>query len=101
MMTIRPYQESDWPALWPFLQATFLAGDTCAFSPQSTKTEIHRAWVEAPAATYVSCAPDGRMLGTYYIKPNQPGLGDHVCNCGYVVVPEARGQGIASALCEH
>ncbi len=49
----------------------------------------------------MACDSDGRLLGTYFIKPNQPGLGAHVCNCGYVVAPAAQGQGIASALCQH
>jgi len=44
---------------------------------------------------------DGQVLGTYFIKPNQPGLGAHVCNCGYVVAPAAQGQGIASEMCQH
>ena len=55
--------------------------------------------VDAPAATYVACGDDGRILGTYLLKPNQPGLGGHVCNCGYVVAPNAQGQGLASAMC--
>lgn len=101
MTSIRRYQESDWPALWPILHTTFKAGDTYAFSPESTEAEIHQAWVELPAATYVACAPDGQVVGTYFIKANQTGLGSHVCNCGYVVAPEAQGQGIASAMCEH
>ena len=100
-LQIRKFAPPDWPALWPILQGTFAAGETYAFLPDSTEAEIHRAWIEAPAATFVACAADGQVLGTYYIKPNQPGLGAHVCNCGYVVAPEARGQGIASALCEH
>jgi len=99
--SIRRYQEPDWPIVWPLLQATFSSGDTYAFSPESSEAEIHKAWVEAPAATYVACAQDGRLLGTYILKANQPGLGSHVCNCGYVVAPEAQGQGIASAMCEH
>jgi ribosomal protein S18 acetylase RimI-like enzyme len=41
------------------------------------------------------------VIGTYFIKANQPGLGSHVCNCGYVVAPAAQGRGIAAALCEH
>ena len=44
---------------------------------------------------------DNEIFGTYYIKPNQPGLGAHVCNCGYIVSENARGQGIASSMCEH
>ncbi len=98
---IRRIEARDWPIVWATLQATFQGGDTYAFAPDSSEAEIHRAWVEIPAATYVACAADGRVLGTYYIKPNQPGLGAHVCNCGYVVAADAQGQGIATALCLH
>lgn len=101
MASIRRYRESDWPAVWPILRATFEAGDTYAFSPVSTEAEIHTVWVESPIATYVVLAQDGRVLGTYLLKANQPGLGSHVCNCGYVVAPDAQSQGIASAMCEH
>ena len=44
---------------------------------------------------------DGRLAGTYLLKANQPGLGNHVANCGYVVASRARGQGIGEALCRH
>ena len=101
MQSIRKYRESDWPMIWPLLHSTFAAGDTYTFSPDSTETEIHRVWIEAPSATFVASDPEGKVLGTYYIKPNQPGLGAHVCNCGYVVAPQAQGQGVASAMCEH
>ena len=101
MHRIRRFEETDWPTLWPILHAACLAGDTFAFAPESTEAEMRRAWVELPAATFVACSAAGSVVGTYFIKPNQPGLGSHVCNCGYLVAPEARGQGIASALCEH
>ena len=100
-MTIRRFQPFDWAAVWPILHATFQAGDTYAFDPQSSEAEIRRAWVELPAATYVACAEDRRIQGTYYIKPNQPGPGSHVCNGGYVVAADAQGGGIATAMCEH
>ena len=51
-------------------------------------------------ATYVA-EDNGEILGTYYIKPNQPALGAHVCNCGYIVSENVRGKGIASEMCEH
>jgi ribosomal protein S18 acetylase RimI-like enzyme len=98
---IRTYQETDWPAVWPILHTTFRAGDTYSFDPEITEAESHKVWIELPAATFVAGSPEGRILGTYFIKPNQPGLGSHVCNCGYVVAPEAQGQGIATDLCEH
>lgn len=100
-MQIRRFQPEDWPQVWPLLRTTFASGDTYAFAPESTEAEIHKAWIEAPLMTWVACADDGRLLGTYFLKPNQPGLGAHVCNCGYVVAAEARGRGVASAMCEH
>ena len=44
---------------------------------------------------------NGRILGTYYLKTNQLGPGDHVCNCGYMVSSSARGRGIATTMCVH
>ena len=41
------------------------------------------------------------MVGTYCLRPNQAGLGDHVANAGYMVAPAARGRGIARSLCAH
>ncbi len=101
MTEIRPYQESDWPSILPLLQDTFAAGDTYPVSTDSTEEDIHKMWVEVPAATFVACTPEGEILGTYFLKANQPGLGAHVSNCGYVVAPRAWGKGIASLMCEH
>ena len=84
MFEIREYRESDWPDVWPLLQEAIRAGDTYTFSPQSSEGEIHKAWVEIPAQTFVASSSEGMILGTYFIKPNQPGLGAHVCHCGYV-----------------
>lgn len=98
---IRQASMADWPQLWPILQTTFASGDTYPFLPDSPEDEILQAWMKAPRATYVAESADGTILGTYYIKPNQVGLGAHVSNCGYVVSPKARHRGVATALCEH
>jgi RimJ/RimL family protein N-acetyltransferase len=101
VIEIRPFRESDWPQVWPLLQATFRAGETYAFSPHSTEAQIRPIWIEAAAGTFVACDAQGQILGTYFIKANQPGLGAHVCNCGYVVAEAAQGRGIAAQMCEH
>lgn len=98
---IRRYTDADWPAVLAMLRATFGTGDTYAYAPDSSDAEIHRVWIEAPKSTYVACGDDGRVVGTYTLKVNQPGLGSHVCNCGYVVAPHAQRGGIASAMCRH
>lgn len=97
---IRSYRAEDWPQLWPILRTTIASGDSYAFPPDSTEEEIRNLWVEAPLATYVAVS-EGTVIGSYKIQPNQPGLGSHVCNCGYVVSPAARGRGVAAAMCEH
>lgn len=99
--TIRSFQADDWAAVWHLLQATFASGDTYAYAPDSSEAEIYQAWIEAPLATWVACTSDGNLIGTYKLQANQPGLGAHVANCGYVVAPAARGQGVAAQMCEH
>jgi ribosomal protein S18 acetylase RimI-like enzyme len=101
MVTIKPFEERDWGATWRIIEPVFRAGETYAFSPDITEGEAHKVWVETPSATFAAVGKNNDVLGTYYIKPNQPALGAHVCNCGYIVAENARGRGIASAMCEH
>lgn len=101
MITIRPFNDKDWAATWQIIEPTFRAGETYAFSPEITEAEAHQIWIEMPSATFIAVGEGKAVLGTYYIKPNQPALGAHVCNCGYIVAEKARGKGIASEMCKH
>lgn len=100
-VSIRLFEKSDWPFLWPILRDTFSRGDTYTFPPDASEDEIFTAWIKTPTSTLVACDDSGQILGSYYIKPNQLGNASHVCNCGYVVSELARGRGIASLMCEH
>ena len=100
-MKIRKYRESDWSQVWSILEKVFRAGETYAFSPEITEQEAHNVWIKVPQETYVVTGQDYEMLGTYYIKANQPGLGAHVCNSGYIVSGNASGQGVATSMCKH
>lgn len=97
-MTIRPATIADYDAIWALLQPVFVAGDTYAVDPAISKTDALTYWMTTPEATYV-VEQAGQIVGTYYIKANQPGGGAHICNCGYVVSPGARGQGLAAQMC--
>lgn len=101
MLTTRPFADEDWPQVWALLEPTFRAGDTYTFAPDISEAEARHAWLALPEATFVATDAQGRIAGTYFLKPNQPGHGSHVCNCGYVVGEHARGLGVASALCGH
>ncbi|MCM2369208.1 GNAT family N-acetyltransferase [Aporhodopirellula aestuarii] len=102
MLTIRLFEEADWNATWRIVEPVFRAGDTYPYSPDITRDEAFDVWVAIPQATYIAIDDEnGAILGTYYIKPNQPAQGSHVCNCGYIVSDAARGRGVASQMCEH
>jgi RimJ/RimL family protein N-acetyltransferase len=58
-------------------------------------------WTAPPTRAFVAVRDDGAVVGSYMLRPNQPGLGDHVANAGYIVAPSARGQGVARSMCEH
>ena len=101
MITIRLFQDQDWADTWKIIEPVFRAGETYAFSPDITAEEAYLVWIEAPAATFVAVDSNQAIVGTYYIKPNQPALGAHVCNCGYIVAKHVRNQGLASLMCDH
>ncbi|WP_254990858.1 GNAT family N-acetyltransferase [Cyanobium sp. N5-Cardenillas] len=100
-MILRPYAPDDWPGVWAVLEPVFRAGETFPHDPAIDSDTARRAWVETVAATVVATESDGGILGTYYLRPNQPCLGAHVANAGYVVAEAARGRGVGHALCRH
>lgn len=99
-MNIRLAAPEDFDAIWPIFQEVVKAGDTYTYDQDISQTEAMHKWMELPARTYV-VEEEGTILGTYYIKVNHDGGGNHVCNCGYMVAGAARGRGLATAMCEH
>lgn len=101
MIAIQKFDADDWSAVWAIIQPVFRAGETFAYSPEITESEARKLWVDLPVATYVAKNERGDVLGTYYLTANQPGLGSHVASSAYIVANRAKGQGIASLMCEH
>lgn len=99
-MPIREAIPEDFDQIWPFFHEIVAAGETFAYPPNATKAMGFDLWFGHGHRVYVY-EEEGAILGTYFIRQNQPGLGAHVCNCGYMVASAARGKGVATALCEH
>jgi L-amino acid N-acyltransferase YncA len=97
---IRRAVPKDWPAIWRIFSAVVGAGDTYTFAPATSEAEARRLWM---GDGFITCVAEreGDIVGTYIVRPNQPGLGSHVANAGYMVRPDAFGAGIGAALCEH
>lgn len=99
-MNIREAIREDFEQIWPIFHEIAAAGETYSYPRDITKEQALSIWIDTPKRTYV-LEEDGQVLGTYYIKTNQSGPGDHVCNCGYMVSSAVRGRGLATRMCEH
>ena len=99
-LAIRPATGADHPALWSILKPVFRAGDTYAIDPAITREDALEFWCGGSHTAYLAQAAEA-PLGSYYICPNQGGGGAHVCNCGFVTAPAARGRGVARAMLVH
>ncbi|MDG4646899.1 GNAT family N-acetyltransferase [Roseibacterium sp. SDUM158017] len=100
-LAIRQAGPGDDAAILSMVLPVFRAGETYTV-PRDIAPGDALAYWRAPGKT-VFLAEDaaGAAVGTYYIRPNAEGGGDHVCNCGYVTSEAARGLGVARAMLKH
>jgi len=99
-MLIRPARKDDEAAIWSIIEPAIRAGETYALPRDMSKRDALSYWMGPDRETFVA-ENDGRVLGTYYLRSNQAGGGDHVANCGYVTDAAMAGRGIARHMCEH
>jgi L-amino acid N-acyltransferase YncA len=99
-LVIRRAEEADWDAIWPIFSAVVARGDTYAYAPDTPEAEARRLWMGPGMATYVA-ERGGAAVGSYALKANQPGLGAHVANAGYMVRPGEFGRGVGAAMGKH
>ncbi len=100
MLEIRKAVETDKDAVWEIIRAVLSTGDTYTFAPDTGKQEMLDFWFSPEKWTYVALS-DGKIVGTFFLKANQPGLGSHVGNAGYMVAPEAKGKRVGRTMAEH
>ena len=99
-MIIRKAEVSDHDQLWEIINQVISKGDTYVFAPDSSREKMIGFWCSLEKHTYVAIQQD-RVVGTYFIKANQPDLGSHVANAGYMTLPSASGQGIGYRMGLH
>jgi ribosomal protein S18 acetylase RimI-like enzyme len=99
-LAIRTATNADRDAVWEIFHATIAPGDAFVYDPNTPREEAEAYWFAEGTRTYVA-QQAGRIVGSYILRANRPGLGDHVSNAGFMVAPEGRGLGIGRAMCEH
>ena len=97
---IRLATDSDWPRIWPLFSTVIATGDTYTLLPETSEADGRGYWMDRALAVYIAEEGD-RLVGTYCLRVNLPGLSSHVANAGYMVAPDASGRGIGSMMCQH
>ena len=99
-LTIRDATDRDRDAIWEIFRATVAPGDSFVYDPNTPREEAEAYWFAKGTRTYVA-ERDGKVVGSYILRPNRPGLGNHVSNAGFMVAPAARRFGVGLAMGEH
>jgi len=99
-LSVREIGADEFERAWPIFREVIAGGDTYSYPPDLSMEVARAMWTTPPTRCFVAERAE-EILALYMLRPNQPGLGDHVANAGYMVASQARGQGVASALCEH
>ena len=99
-INIRKATPQDFAGIWEIFSQVIASGDTYAHLPNTTKEEAFEYWMALGTHTYVALT-NNNIIGAYYLRSNQPGLGSHIANAAYIVHPNHQGQGVGNKLAMH
>ncbi len=94
---MRPVSEADHDRVWTILEPIFRAGDTYAVDPAVSRADALAYWCAPGHETWLAAGG----AGSYYLRANAGGNGDHVCNAAFATAREAQGRGIARGMLDH
>lgn len=100
MLSLRTAHPGDSDAIWAILEPVLRAGETYSLPRDMSREAALAYWLSNNHEVFVATDGD-RVVGTYYLRPNQSGGGSHVANCGYMTAAAATGQGVARTMCAH
>lgn len=100
MIIIREATKEDYEAVWDIFHEVIQTEDTYVFDANTPKEDLKKHWFASYMHSFVAVEND-EVIGTYILKPNQPGRGSHIANASYMVKGSARGKGIGGLLCQH
>jgi GNAT superfamily N-acetyltransferase len=106
LVQVGPFCESEWETGMKWMNYIIQEGLSWPFDKEFETIESYRAYFMShvalvvrfrPASDNDETSPKG-MLGCFYIKPNYPGRCSHICNGGFITVPEYRRRGVARLM---
>jgi len=94
---IRKAQTKDYESIWKIIKEVISKGDTYVFLPNSVRNSMLSYWCGNDKHTYVALI-NKKVVGTFIIKDNFPGLGSHVANASYMTLLSSSGLGVGTAM---
>jgi GNAT superfamily N-acetyltransferase len=99
-LEIGPLTSAHRDALWWMFADAVTRGEGFPHRPPLTCQEFEDTWVRPVSLVVGALTAGGGLAGAYYLKPNQPGIGAHIANAGYLVTRPSRGGGVGRLLVE-
>jgi L-amino acid N-acyltransferase YncA len=99
-LSFRRATAADASEMWAIIEPILATGDTWVFAPPKTpldRIQMLDYWLSNEKYTYV-CIAENQIVGIFFIKENQPDLGNHIANAGYMTHLNWRGRGIGYAM---
>lgn len=101
MIHILPAASEHHDAIWNIFHEVIQGGDAYVFPADMHRTDALAYWLAPGHHVYVAVDSAGIVVGSYILKPNQPGRGSHVANGSYMTASSARGMGVGTIMAEH
>jgi L-amino acid N-acyltransferase YncA len=101
MIHLFPAASEHHDAIWHIFHEVIQGGDAYVFPEHMSRSEALAYWLAPGNHAYVAVDGGGQVVGSYILKPNQPGRGAHVANGSYMTAGSARGMGVGSIMAEH
>lgn len=92
-MIIRKATKEDHESIWQITKQVIATCESLVFAPDTSRERMLAFWCNRKKHVYVAMI-DVKVVGTFFIANNQPGMGAHVANAGYMTDPSSEGQGI-------
>jgi len=97
IMIIRKAKKEDYEAIWDIARQVIATCESLVFAPDTSRERMLAFWCNRKKNVFVATI-DEKVVGTFFIADNQPGMGAHVANAGYMTLPSSEGQGIGSQM---
>jgi ribosomal protein S18 acetylase RimI-like enzyme len=100
VLTCRRAAVTDHDRIWSILEPVIRAGETYTLATDLSREQALAYWFAEGHEVWVA-QDAGEILGSYYLRANQKGGGEHVANCGYMTARGSEGKGVARTMCAH